>query len=139
MSRLAAWIGWSRSALIAMAIACATAAAAQPGRASTPPEAPRTEEARFDPAAIEARLTGIKLALDRIAGSLQRDGLPVQSLFDLAQSIGPLREQLDAAIAELDPRLGQLAIALRAATARAVPEHAVAFPGLDAARALAEE
>jgi small-conductance mechanosensitive channel len=104
-----------RSALTALAIAsAAVVAAAQPGLEPTPPEAPpRTDEARFDPSAIEGRLGSIKLALDRVAATLQRDGLPVPILFDLAQSIGPLRKQLDAAVAELDPRLGQLDAALK--------------------------
>ncbi|MCC6777676.1 MAG: mechanosensitive ion channel family protein [Hyphomicrobiales bacterium] len=114
MSRRMAPRAWLCSALAALAIAYAPIVAmAQPGPELAPPEVTRTEDTKFDPAAIEGRLGSVKLALDRIAASLQRDGLPVPILFDLAQSIGPVREQLDAAVAELEPRLGQLDAALK--------------------------
>jgi small-conductance mechanosensitive channel len=53
-----------------------------------------------------------RLALDRIDETFKREGLSVQALFDLAQSINPVRAELLAKIAQLEPRLAQIGAAL---------------------------
>ena len=53
-----------------------------------------------------------RLALDRIDETFKREGLSVQALFDLAQSINPVRAALLAKIAQLEPRLAQVDAAL---------------------------
>ena len=43
-----------------------------------------------------------------IDSSLKREGLPVQVLFDLGQMLDPVRDELYAKIADLEPRLAQV-------------------------------
>jgi potassium efflux system protein len=60
------------------------------------------------PAAGEAPgLESAKAELDRIDTALKREGLAVQALYDLAQSLAPVREDLRHRIAEAEPKLAQ--------------------------------
>jgi potassium-dependent mechanosensitive channel len=82
--------------LVLVVIACVLAlAAASPGIAQQP--------AAGDPAQLET----IKLELDRIETTLKREGLPIQALYDLGQSLNPVRDELRGRIAEVEPRLAQ--------------------------------
>src|SRR5712691_1356926 len=53
-------------------------------------------------------LDSSRLTLDRIEATLKREGLSVQALFDLGQSINPVREEVSARVADLEPRLAQV-------------------------------
>ncbi len=93
------WAGLrSLRALLALAlasIAFTLAAAAQP------------------PADPAEQLDRIRLALDRVEAALKREGLPVQALYDLGQTLNPLRQELRGAIAGLEPRLAQVDAGLK--------------------------
>jgi potassium-dependent mechanosensitive channel len=54
-----------------------------------------------------APLNAIRLTLDRADATFKREGLPVQALFDLGQGLSPLRDELQARIDDLGPRLAQ--------------------------------
>jgi potassium efflux system protein len=125
MSHSTAWSRWSRALLAAVLVAFAASVTAQPEPPATPapqalpepsgvPAAPvDADTARLDPAALEARLAAAKAVLDRVAASLQREALPVQVLSDLAQSLAPVRGELEAAVADLGPRVAQLDATLK--------------------------
>ncbi len=54
-----------------------------------------------------ADLEATRLLLDRVEASLKRDGLSVQTLYELGRTLVPAREDLRAKIASLEPRLAQ--------------------------------
>ena len=76
------------------------------------------------------RLNSMSFALDRVDATSKREDLSVQSLFDLGQSLNPLREELQAKIAELEPRLAQVDARLKQlgpAPAQAAPPESEAI------------
>jgi small-conductance mechanosensitive channel len=58
-------------------------------------------------------LEAAKTELDRIEAALKREGLPVQTLYDLGQALVPVREDLRKRIAEAEPRLAQIEARLK--------------------------
>ena len=76
------------------------------------------------------RLDSMSLALDRVDATFKREDLSVQSLFDLGQSLNPLREELQAKIADREPRLAQVDARLKQlgpAPAQAAPPESEAI------------
>ncbi len=59
-----------------------------------------------------AELGAARMALDRIDASFKREGSSVQALFELGQSVVPVRAALDATIADLEPRAAQVELHL---------------------------
>jgi small-conductance mechanosensitive channel len=94
-----------------VAAAAASVVPALPGLAQQPaapaqPDSPKRDSVTPEAAAPDsARLDAIRLTLDRADATFRREGLSVQALFDLGQGLAPLRDELQARIDELEPRL----------------------------------
>ena len=69
--------------------------------------------AQQQPVSLAEQLDRFRLALDRIETTLKRETLPVQALYDLSQTLNPLRTELRAAIGDLEPRLAQAEAGLK--------------------------
>ena len=89
------WVRMVAAILVSVTVALSTAAAQQ----SSP----------HDPAELEA----IRLLLDRIEGTLRREGLSVQALYDLGQTLNPARDDLRARVADLEPQFAQVEARLK--------------------------
>jgi potassium-dependent mechanosensitive channel len=95
-------------AVVAALVLPAWPALAQQPVAPAQPESPRPDSPRADSAVPDsARLDAIRLTLDRADATFKREGLSVQALFDLGQGLGPLRDELQARIDDIGPRLAQ--------------------------------
>jgi small-conductance mechanosensitive channel len=57
-----------------------------------------------DPAGFEA----IRLLLERVEGTLKREGLSAQTLYDLGRTLNPARDELHGRIADLEPKFAQI-------------------------------
>jgi potassium efflux system protein len=85
-----------------------------PNPESRKPDAARPDSARPDSIGLDsmrldsASLDSASLALDRADATFKREGLSVQALFDLGRSLNPLREELQAKVADLEPRLAEV-------------------------------
>jgi potassium-dependent mechanosensitive channel len=97
-----------------IAVAAASVVPAWPGLAQQPVAPAQLDSAKPDSAQPDsikpdsARLEAIRIALDRVDATFKREGLSVQALFDLGQGLNPLREELQARIDDLEPRLAGL-------------------------------
>ena len=89
------WVRTVAAIVVSVTVALSTAAAQQ----SSP----------HDPAELEA----IRLLLDRIEGTLRREGLSVQALYDLGQTLNPTRDDLHARVADLEPQFAQVEARLK--------------------------
>src|SRR5262245_56471971 len=140
----------ARLFLLRMLVAVATASVlpAWPGLAQQPatpaqlgspnPDSPKSDSSKSDSATPDtaapesARLDAIRLTLDRIDATFRREGLAVQALFDLGQGLNPLREELQAKIDDLGPRLAQVDARLKQlgpAPAQGAPPESEAIAG----------
>ena len=68
------------------------------------------------PAQDSAPLVGldpIRLSLDQIEAAARRGGVTVRALYDLGQSLAPVRDDIGAKLADLEPRLADLDVRLQ--------------------------